>query len=353
MPIGCVLTMPALDKNEVSLLRDCLRQRQAHEDRPLFVFPCGGDERTHPSRRRFRTYLDRNKSESLQNVFCLTAENVSQEGSLADLSLVQQETLLADIADWIVVFAESSGSFCELGIFSALPHASALTTLVLPRSSRGQSSFLVDGPAREIDRGTSPLNRVFYLDLDNPFASVGFSTFVSNLREKVQESLNYPLLRTRKRPNPTGNRRRTFAARAPQPTVAYVGPLVHELLDLLQLLGPLTRDELEEVYLGVKSYRYKRGSLEARSLILSEDMKRGQNETLFTLDQILGMMRATGLVEAENLQTRDGRQTYLHSCVHLESYFMFSAKVNRDKVQDMRAELILRRRRQLNSGVFF
>ena len=342
--------MDSLSCLDIDLIRKARRKNQVHGDRPLFVFPCGGNESSHASRRRFRSYLKRNRNSDLQNVFCLTAEDVSCEESLTGMSLVQQEAILADISDWIIVFGESDGSFCELGIFSALPHAAAITSIVLDRGTRDKHSFINDGPVREMMQSRRPLNKVFYVDLDNPFSSPELTSFVSMLRENVHRSLGSKLIKDRKRFNPVGGEQPTTAG-ATSP-VFFVGPLVHELLDLLQLFGPLTIDELEELYFMTKELRYKRGSLRAKSMILSKDMRLG-GDTTFTLDQVLGIMRATKLVDVVEQRMRGRTRPCLSSNVHLESYFMFGKEAEGEAFQNMRARFLLQRRHAARREGYF
>ena len=101
------------------------------------------------------------------------------------LNLLQQEAMLADISDWILIFAESCGSFCELGAFSALPHAAWITSVAVGKQYKGSRSFLIDGPVEEIATGDSSLNKVFYLDLNNPMSSPDLCRFVSELRPLI------------------------------------------------------------------------------------------------------------------------------------------------------------------------
>ena len=101
------------------------------------------------------------------------------------LNLLQQEAMLADISDWILIFAESCGSFCELGAFSALPHAAWITSVAVGKQYKGSRSFLIDGPVEEISTGDSSLNKVFYLDLNNPMSSPDLCRFVSELRPLI------------------------------------------------------------------------------------------------------------------------------------------------------------------------
>lgn len=171
-----------ISKTDLNILRNHLRVYRDVNKLPLFIFPCGGDQSLHSSRRFFRAYVSNNHTEALKNVFCLTAEDVAAEMDGSRLNLLQQEAMLADISDWILIFAESCGSFCELGAFSALPHAAWITSVAVGKQYKGSRSFLIDGPVEEIATGDSSLNKVFYLDLNNPMSSPDLCRFVSELR---------------------------------------------------------------------------------------------------------------------------------------------------------------------------
>lgn len=315
----------ALFSFDFTPFRKYVRENQRHVDRPIFIFPCGGEEGSHHSRKRVREYVHRRNG--FQNIFCLTAEDIAKERALDSLNLLEQEALLADICDCIIIFAESVGSFCELGAFTALPHASAITAVAVDKKHRGEHSYILDGPVKHIEQGRQPLNQVFYVDLENPFSSASFTKFISDLRANVRESLTRSQTKDRKKFNT-------------KESEIMAGSLVHELLDILQLFGPLTKGELEYIYCEIKNFKYKYDNLKIKSEILMQDMKKSRE---FSLTQILSMMRATGLVEVLHDSTEPlSRQKY-SARIHLESYYMFS-NTDSPSFSNLRASFILKRR---------
>ncbi len=354
------MALDYLRDEDVRILRAHLRQRQSHAMRPLFVFPCGGNEREFASRRSLREFVSRSPEAALENVFCLTAEDIASSGVLGGANLLQQEAMLADICDWIVVFAESAGSLCELGAFAVLPHAAAVTTLVIDRRHLGERSFLADGPAREIGEGGQPLNGVFYLDLANPLGDRVFSSFVRDLREGVRRGLRRSLLASRKAFNRDEDDVR-------------VGPLVHELLDLLQFAGPMPARDLFDLYCDVKRFR-RRYARRVYSTTLLEDMRLFESARV-PFESVVGMMLATGLVSRDGVAEKSvppsqppttaptapigpaapspttpappgasfSDETPLRSNVRLDSYFMFRGSREPD-FANARARVLLRRR---------
>lgn len=320
--------MLCLDERDYKVLQNSLRNNQSHERRPLFIFPCGGDENEHPSRRLLRDYIQKNKT--MCNIICLTAEDLANKKVLGDLSLVQQEAMLADICDWILVFAESVGSFCELGAFTALPHIADITSVAVDRRYKGGHSYLLDGPVMEVQSRESPLSKVFYLDLQNPMACADLEETLSGLRDTVREKYGS---------KPSKNRK-PFSVHGEKITV---GSLVHELLDLFQLLGPMTESEVIEAYCGVLNFEPEELSA-VISPTLEEDMKESRP---VTAHQVLGMMRATGLLDTFGCE--EGEGMLLMSRIRLEDYFRFKGAASRG-FYDVRARVALRRRSSGQEG---
>lgn len=292
------------------------------------MFPCGGNEDEHASRRMFKRYVKRCNSASLSNVFCLTAEDVAKRESLRKLNLLKQEALLADICDWIIIFAESVGSFCELGAFSALPNAAAITSVAIDKKYRGESSYLIEGPVREISESKQPLSKVFYIDLNNPFSSKDFSQFVSSLRSIVTLSDRFTRTSNRKPINKDADN-------------VDAGSLAHELLDLLQYVGPIRKEELIEVYSKVKGFDKRRIKIISR--ILSEDMGLFPDDrrAKLSINDVIEMLCVVGLIE-ERRNPVLGTEV-VSSGIYLNSYFMFSDNYSKD-FSDTHAKILLRKR---------
>lgn len=288
-------------------------------NRPIFIFPCGGDEESCSSRRSLRSYLHINKDPNLENVVCLTAESLIGRPELKGLSLVKQEAILADICDWILIFVESPGSICELGIFSSLPHALKVTSAAIGKKYEHEKSFLSGGPLKEIEESSGPFNRLFYLDLSNPISCPDLQKALHELRETVNRNSA-----KRKMINRDVGR-------------IDVGSLVHELLDLMQIAGPITAEDLQELYLRVKGF--DGGVIRAYSGILNSDLG---CEGPISYKQVIGMMKGVGLIEGEAIS--NSSKEYLLPMVHLDSYFMFGRTDSRD-FAGMHARILLRKRK--------
>lgn len=310
----------------IRILRRHLRLYRNREARPILVFSCGGDEEKHHSRRLLKEYVEYSDLPSLRNVFFLKAENIAVDPCMRNFDLLTQEALVADIADWLVIFAESVGSFCELGAFAALPHAAAITSVVVDRCHKDDSSFLMNGPVRVIEQTKSPLSEVFFANLSCPMESHKFSNYVGRIREKVRQSED----------------ERTFSPiRKPinlEPTRVLVGSFAHELLDLVSLFGPMGESELMEFYCRLKGF--SRGDVQFVSQILDADMCK---KPRISISQIVATMLSTGVLGRIE-DDRDGLPLY-YSKIPLENYFMFKGVLD-DDFRGARAQVILRRRRR-------
>ena len=277
------------------------RIKRSKDRRPVFVFCCGGDERSHPARRELANYVYASKNDRLKNVFCVKAENVAADSEFDELDLLTQEAMIADASDVLILFAESVGSFCELGAFASLPHVRSILAVVEDKKYAGNKSFLNDGPVRMIEMAGSPLNEVFYADLTCPMKSSELCSYVTNIRALVGESENHRLNEKRKLLN------------ARQDDVN-VGSLVHELLDLIHLFGPISEKDLIALYCDVKSFDAKKVVI--RSHTIASDMKL---ESTLSFKHVLALMRA---IEIVRILEDAGEMLYYTTC-NLESYFMF------------------------------
>ena len=316
------------------------RQMRAHrrnlERRPLFVFSCGGAEDAsppHPARGNLEAFIARSKSPALDNVFCLKAEAIAANRVFDKMDLLTQEAIIADVADWLIIFAESVGSFCELGAFASLPHVQSITSVAVDSRHKGAKSFLIDGPVEVIKRASSPLSKVFYLDLDCPLASAEFTGFVSSIRVAVKDGERLKDNRGRKRLNDSQG-------------FINIGSLVHELLDLVFLMSPINERDLIELYCILKGF--DGAGLRIRSRVLTLDMNKGDSVILRT-DQAVSFMIASGMVESSG--GRDGERL-LTSSFLLHDYFMFKSDRS-GELEEIRKRVALDKRRDGVGGSFY
>ena len=306
-----------------SVLRKHLAINRDTASRPILIFACGGNPDKCKSRYYFEDYIKNSDNPLLDNVLFLKAEDIAKQPSMKGFDLLTQEALVADIADWLVIFAESVGSFCELGAFSALPSSLSLTSAVIQKEHRGDDSFLINGPVRMIGECEAPLSKVFYSKKDCPMENPVFVNYVINIRSLVAKNESVYRNRGRKTIN-TGS-----------PVLA--GSFALELLDLITLFGPIDKDDLVKIYSKIKEIKIP---LKIRSRTLENDMKK---EIIIRPIQILEVMHATDLIGViENSKT--SKQLY-YSKIRLADYFMFRRTKDKDFV-NMQAEVCLRKRRR-------
>lgn len=298
--------------------------------RPLFIFSRGGEEgdpaNPHPARRDLRRYIEGSSSKELRNVICLKAEAIAADRVFKGMDLLTQEAIIADVADWLVIFAESVGSFCELGAFASLPHVQSITSVAVDQKFRGGSSFLLDGPVETIKRVGTPLSKVFYLDQMCPLSSTEFTEFVNGIRTSVKKSEKHGRNAGRKNLN----------IRAEE---LYIGSLVHELLDLVFLASPIFEDDLVELYCAVKGFDQKR--LRIRSRVLEKDMNKG-DRTHLEMTQVVSFMASSGMIAARNDKASSKR--LLSTRIVLSDYFMF-LREGSDSLDELRKKMVLDKRR--------
>ena len=117
-----------------------------------FLFICGGDMDGNYMRPRFQKFA----TKGLPNWHMFLAEKildalVSEDGTQHH-NLAQIEELIGEIADAIVLFPESPGSFAELGYFAKTPKLARKSLVISDYSLQGQDSFIALVPIRLIDR---------------------------------------------------------------------------------------------------------------------------------------------------------------------------------------------------------
>lgn len=312
-----------LSSRVIDILKKHLSKNRSRAKRPIFIFSCGGNPENHPAREILKSYIEDNRSDQFKNVFIFNAEDIAEEPDMAKFDLLTQEALVADIADWLVIFAESVGSFCELGAFAAMPHSVAITSVIIDKKHKNDNSFLIKGPVRVIRESKAPLADVFYSNLQCPMANAKFTDVVNNIRENVIESELFESNKRRKKLSDSGD-----------PEVM-VGSFAHELLDLITLFGPIDENTLIKLYVSVKEINRK--DLSLRSLTLG-DMNRDQK---VKPQQVLATMHAANLI---GIVSDKNEIPLYYSKINLESYFMFKDTDKRD-FNEMRAEVLLYRRR--------
>jgi hypothetical protein len=123
------------------------------QDRPI-VFLCGGPVTSGAKnmRREFLTWAKRR----LPELVIILAENAFKHTKiyhpLAVVNLSEFEALIASVADCVLLFPESAGSFAELGLFSGNTKLKKKMLVANRIELQAKESFVNLGPIRTIDK---------------------------------------------------------------------------------------------------------------------------------------------------------------------------------------------------------
>ena len=142
---------------------------------PFFIFVCGGQlgPGTGSLRKQFIQWAEH----QLPDFICLLAEDALKDGFVAGrrefIDLAKFESVIADIADGVLIFPESPGSFAETGFFSNSRKIRDKTLIINSIGEQGDS-FLNLGPIHTIDR-FSYLKPTLHIEVIDPadFSRVG------------------------------------------------------------------------------------------------------------------------------------------------------------------------------------
>lgn len=150
------------------------------------IFLCGGWKSAR--RTNLRDYLVKHKSQP--HIFF--AEGVwDQIASQKELSALEMESALADLADMVLIVVESPGTFAELGAFSLSEDLRKKLLPIVDKRYKGSESFIVTGPLHWIDR-ESAFKPTIYVALDRVLESVNeiedrFTRFPRPRQVKIDE----------------------------------------------------------------------------------------------------------------------------------------------------------------------
>jgi hypothetical protein len=235
--------------------------------------------------------------------------------------LLTQEALIADASDCIILFAESVGSFCELGAFTALSSVRSKLTVVVDKKHADDKSFLMDGPVKMIGEQEAELGKAFFLDQACPTMNPKFVRFVSSIKGTVA--------RLRDESKHINH----------DPNKIIVGSYVMELLDIVNLFTPVLAEDVEQVYKYIKGFN---GSLRIVSPTITDSLAQSKGDKIrITTDQVLALMCSSQMIEA--MEDSHGR-TWFQPVIMPEHPFMFLNETHSD-YQRARAGVLLRKRR--------
>jgi hypothetical protein len=133
-------------------LRDIFTNKRIYQRQDRFiVFVCGGKEEN-SFRQQFIDWAQSN----LPEFICLKAEDALKDTFAGEgrafVNLTTFESIVASVADCVLIFLESAGSYAEVGFFAAHPEIRAKTLVVNHYDFQIEVSFLNQGPIDTINR---------------------------------------------------------------------------------------------------------------------------------------------------------------------------------------------------------
>lgn len=206
---------------------------------PKFVFLCGKAFQNYSrykltNRGIVENYL---KSKS-EGVFIVLSEKLWEDGFDKEIDLLTFEEFLAEVSDAIILFAESPGSYCELGAFSYADKLfSDKLIIVIDDKYKNNKSFIITGPTAKAQKNGA---QVVYA----PFKSgdlLSSIDLINVLEDKSFEFSSKSAARNKRKPNVKHNS-------------VLVNAFILELLNLIQITQPISRKDLLDLYKVIKGF---------------------------------------------------------------------------------------------------
>ncbi len=205
---------------------------------PKFIFLCGKgvDPRT-PEKyyESNRGIIEQYILAKAPNTHIVLSERLWENGFLSEIDLLTFEEFLAEISDCIIIFVESMGSSCELGAFTFQETLFMdKLILILNQKYRNDDSFINHGPVEKAKNGKVP---VIYADLEGALLS---SRELIHETDTLLKSMQQKCALNKRQVNPktTSN--------------ISLGSFIVEILELIRLLQPVSKEDLVYVYKQIK-----------------------------------------------------------------------------------------------------
>ncbi len=154
------------------------------------LFVCGGPTDKENHRSAFLKFSEKN----LPDYRIFLAENsfddLRADGNNNYIDIAEVEKFICDIADFVLIFPESIGSYAEVGYFSAFAELSAKTLIANHIDFQAAPSFLNRGPIYKINR-QSQFGQTVHITLVNGepnFSAIG--TILGDVKPKRSYRIN-------------------------------------------------------------------------------------------------------------------------------------------------------------------
>jgi len=266
------LSHPSFQRAQISAL-NFLRHEGGRLVRTKHIFfICGGQ--ASPGRDFLKLILEKKLSDT-STVFY--AEEVWEEQEPDEIDALEMETILADIADCLVLIVESPGTFAELGAFSATPKVKHKLLILMDKRYQHEKSFINLGPVSSYMRDKKcKFSPIIHTDLS--VLSDCYEEFVGRLS-------SLPMPRADNQSALTENSKK----------------LLYLTTELIALLGPLAQADI------VSSIRDFDSALARKNIIL-----------------IVGLAKSLGLVRTFRYKNK----TYYYRSLNQPDPTHYDKKVN-------------------------
>lgn len=203
---------------------------------PKFVFLCGKsykDNYDYSNRGVVEKYFMSNTD----NVFIVLSEKMWEDKFSANIDLLTFEEFLAEVSDAIILFVESPGSYCELGAFAYDNKLfSDKLMIIIDEKYKTEKSFIMTGPTAKARNNGA---KVIYAKLED-VGLLSSAELRYALNEKLQEF-------TAKK----GTNKMVYTTSS---EYVYLKSFIIELLELIKILQPISKDELIGIYKKLKGF---------------------------------------------------------------------------------------------------
>lgn len=199
-----------------------------------FIFLCGrgtnvGEDFEETNRGIVKNFFIKTKC----NIITVLSEKLYEENN--DLDLLSFEELLFELCDYLILFVESPGTFCELGAFSINKEEEFKKLIVINDINHiNDNSFVNKGPLKKIqDLG----GKVIYSKLDK--GDLLFNNDVLKVLNNIKEESN----------------KKTFKTINKNFENVNINSFIFEILEIIKVLQPLDYDSLLDIYKKIKGFK--------------------------------------------------------------------------------------------------
>ncbi len=208
---------------------------------PRFIFLCGKEKKSDTYDKTNRGIVENYfKKDGKDKYTVVLSENLWEDAFSSKTDLLTFEIFLAEISDYIILFPESPGSFCELGAFSYGDDVFGKKLIIVnDEKYRNSQSFISTGAIKKAESNGA---KIIYSDLNGALLS---SKELRSQLKQIVESGDKMLLPK----NDTSSGK----------TLLNIHSFIVELLELIKLLEPIESKDLIEIYKrlkGIESFSF-------------------------------------------------------------------------------------------------